>query len=120
MLKIRHATASALLSLIVGFTMSAFIFLSLREESFDIFAILFGLAVSAAMVFTYLLLRMVSIHIDRFLLVVTYILFAVGVIVQYRMDASSAYKQLLWYAIGCVVLFLCTGLIHYDAWIERG
>lgn len=119
MLKIRHATASALLSLIVGFTMSAFIFLSLREESFDIFAILFGLAVSAAMVFTYLLLRMVSIHIDRFLLVVTYILFAVGVIVQYRMDAGSAYKQLLWYAVGWVVLFLCTGLIHYDAWIAR-
>lgn len=119
MLKIRHATASALLSLIVGFTMSAFIFISLREESFDIFAILFGLAVSAAMVFTYLLLRMVSIHIDRFLLVVTYILFAVGVIVQYRMDAGSAYKQLLWYAVGWVVLFLCTGLIHYDAWIAR-
>ncbi len=119
MLRIHHASASALLSLIVGFTMSAFIFLSLREESLDVIAILFGAIVCVSMVLTYLLIRLISVHIDRFLLVVTYMLFAIGIIMQYRMEPSSAYKQLLWYGIGWVVLFLCTGLIHYDGLLAK-
>ncbi len=119
MLRIRHATASALLSLIIGFTMSAFIFLSLRDESFDFMAIIFGLIVCVSMLLTYLLIRLVSVHIDRFLLVVTYILFSVGMIMQYRMEPNSAYKQLLWYGVGWVALFLCTGIIHYDELLNR-
>lgn len=119
MYRIRHVSASALLTLIVGFVMSAFIFLSLRDESFDIMAVIFGLVVSVAIVLSYLLIRLISVHVDRFLLIVTYMLFSIGIIMQYRMEPSSAYKQLLWYGIGCVALYLSTGVMHYSDILNR-
>lgn len=117
--RIRHVSASALLSLIVGFVMSAFIFLSLRDESFDPIAVVFGLIVCAAIVLSYLLIRMISVHVDRFLLIVMYMLFSVGIIMQYRMEPSSAYRQLLWYGIGCSALYLSSCIIHYSHLLDR-
>ena len=81
----RHTSAAGLLSLMMGFTLTAFLFLSFREERFDVLTIIFGLIVSALILLSYLLLRLISPHIDRFLILVTYMLFSVGIIMQYRM-----------------------------------
>lgn len=116
---LRHTSASGLLSLMIGFTLIAFTFLSFREERFDVLAIVFGLIVAALMLLSYLLLRLVSPHIDRFLILVTYMLFAVGIIMQYRMEPSVAYRQFAWYGVGWAVLLLCTGVMHYASLLDR-
>ncbi len=115
----RHTSAAGLLSLMMGFTLTAFLFLSFREERFDVLTIIFGLIVSALILLSYLLLRLISPHIDRFLILVTYMLFSVGIIMQYRMEPSVAYKQLVWYAIGWVALLLCTGVMQYASLLDR-
>lgn len=98
--RIRYGNPLGLMLVTMGFIFTAFLFLAFRDEGFYYMALLFGILVCAAFTATYLLLRLVSRHIDRYLLIVVFVLFGVGMIVQYRMDTEVAYKQMMWYGVG--------------------
>jgi cell division protein FtsW (lipid II flippase) len=99
-----RASAVRLLVLLVMLIMLAFILLSLRNEKFDIFAILMGLGVSALFILEYSILTRLFKNMDRYLLILANTLAGIGMIVQYRLSMDVALRQLAWLAIGILVL----------------
>jgi len=117
--RIKHASAAGLLLLIVLFGMMAFVLLAFSGESFDWIAPLFGLAVAVSMILGYALLVRFFHHIDRYLLIIADFLIMLGLVVQYRIGAEIASKQLLMFAIGFVMLVLCMLLMRRPEFFRK-
>ena len=110
--RVRHMSALGLLCIVMLFEFSAFALLSLRDESFDIWAIAFAAVLILLLFLQYVCLLWISRYADRFLLVIANLLAAIGMIVQYRLSPETAFRQLLLYGVGMIAMFLCVGLMH--------
>ncbi|MGI6161190.1 MAG: FtsW/RodA/SpoVE family cell cycle protein [Christensenellales bacterium] len=97
-------SAAGLLTVIVLFQLSAFALLSFRGGSFDYAAIVMGVISSALLVFQYGILKALFRGIDRYVLIISNTLAGVGLIVQYRLEPSIAHRQIVFLAIGMVVM----------------
>lgn len=117
--RLKHASAAGLLLLVVLFGLMAFVLLAFSKEKFDWIAPLFGLAVAIAMILEYALLARFFRHIDRYLLIIADFLIMLGLVVQYRIGAEIAAKQLLMFAIGFVMLVLCLLLMRRPEFFRR-
>ena len=93
--RVRHMSALGLLFIVMLFEVMAFSLLSLRDESFDPWALLFALALVILLLFQYVFLLWISRYADRFLLVIANLLAGIGMIVQYRLSPETAFRQLV-------------------------
>jgi len=106
MLRWKRVSAAGLLTLIILFELSAFSLLAFRQQIIDYGAFLFGGILVVMLLFQYLLLTSTFRHLDRFILIIANVLVAMGLIVQYRIDPEIAYKQIVWFGIGMVLMVL--------------
>lgn len=104
---IKHANASGLLFLVVGFIMTGFVMLAFAGGAFDVFAILFGAALSFIMLAAYWIFLWISKHIDRFIIIVADLLSGIGMMVQYRINPELAFRQVAMLLIGIAAMMVC-------------
>ncbi|MEA5059028.1 MAG: hypothetical protein EOM66_06780 [Clostridia bacterium] len=117
--RVRHMSALGLLCIVMLFEFMAFALLSLRDESFDPWALGFALALIVLLFLQYICLQWISRYADRFLLVIANLLAAIGMIVQYRLSPETAFRQLLLYGLGMVAMFVCVGLMHKPSFFQK-
>ena len=110
--RVRHMSALGLLFIVMLFELTAFTLLSLRDESFDPWALIFALILVALLFLQYVCVLWISRYADRFLLVIANLLAAIGMIVQYRLSPETAFRQLILYGVGLLAMFVCIGLMH--------
>ncbi len=110
--RVRHMSALGLLFIVMLFELTAFALLSLRDESFDPWALIFALILVALLFLQYVCVLWISRYADRFLLVIANLLAAIGMIVQYRLSPETAFRQLILYGVGLLAMFVCIGLMH--------
>ena len=110
--RVRHMSALGLLFIVMLFELTAFALLSLRDESFDPWALLFALVLVALLFLHYVRFLWISRYADLFWLVVANLLAAIGMIVQYRLSPETAFRQLILYGVGLLAMFVCIGLMH--------
>jgi len=98
-------SAGALLTFTILFIISACVLLSFRGEMFDIITVVFGAGCAALVLVAYVLASRVFRHIDRITLVICFFLAGVGLVTLARLNMETAWKQLMWLAIGLAALF---------------
>ena len=81
------------------FELLGFSLLALRQETPDIRALVFSLVCVSALLVQYALFRFVFRRADMQVMLIVNVLCAIGLVLQYRLDASTAQKQLIWYLI---------------------
>lgn len=110
--KFRRASAALLLTAIIVFELSAFCLLAFRESELDYDAFIIGGVLVGLLLFQYFTLTSIFRHLDRYLLIIANFLIALGLIVQYRIDPAIAFKQLLWFGVGMVAMYICILLMR--------
>ena len=100
----KKSKTAGLLSILTILSLSAFVLLSLRNETFDPGALITGVVLSLMLIGSYKVITRVYKSIDGYLLIIVDTLITIGMIVQYRIDPDIAYKQLLAIAIGLFVM----------------
>ncbi len=100
----KRPSATWLMVFIVLFELSAFTLLALKEQPIDFIAVLFGIIMVTLFILQYWLMNKYFPNINRYLLIIANMLAAIGVIVQYRLDPSYAFKQAGWIAIGMALM----------------
>lgn len=103
----KRASAAGLLTLIILFELSAFSLLAFRESTLDYAAFILGGILVALLLFQYFTLTSIFRHLDRYLLIIANLLVAIGLIVQYRIDPETAFKQIIWLGVGMVAMYIC-------------
>jgi cell division protein FtsW (lipid II flippase) len=108
--------AGALLIFTILFTVSACFLLALRTGSFDLGVAAYGFGVCLLEVLAYTLAIAIFRHIDRITLVICFFLASAGQVMLARLDMETAVKQLIWFGIGCLLLFIVVIIIKrvYD------
>ncbi len=115
-----RTSAAGLLTLIIVFEMAAFTLLAFRDsKEIDWVALGFGAILVAILVFQYMLLTSFFRHVDRFLLIIANFLVAVGLIVQYRIDPSIAFRQIVMFGIGMLAMVCCILLMRHPNLFRR-
>ncbi len=113
----KNRGAAGLLTLIVLLVATAFALLSLRDERFDVAALMTGGILVIALLAHYVVLTGLFRDIDRHMLIIAYLLISVGMIVQYRINPDIAYRQLTWIAVGMGAMLLMIALMRRpDFW----
>lgn len=107
MYKWRRVSAAGLLTLIIVFELSAFSLLAFRNSTLDYSALAFGAILVAMLLFQYISLTAIFRHLDRYLLIIANLLVAMGLIIQYRIEAAIAFRQIIWFGIGMLAMVVC-------------
>jgi cell division protein FtsW (lipid II flippase) len=110
-------SAGGLVFLIAMLQLLCFGLLGGREQEYDIMALIIGGGSVLILLFQYALLTGFFPEVDRHLLVLTQLFAAIGLIMQYRLDADTALKQLIWLGgatVAMIVALLC--VVYYDKW----
>jgi cell division protein FtsW (lipid II flippase) len=97
-------SAAVVLFLILLLVLSAFGLLSFRDGEFDIGAVAMGVAACVVFIALYNILKNIFKHIDRYVLILCILLFSVGLIIQYRLNPQTAWKQFVWFIAGIFAL----------------
>ena len=97
-------SAAVVLFLIILLVLSAFGLLAFRDGEFDIGAVAMGAGACLIFLVLYNVLKSVFKHIDQYVLIICILLFSVGLIIQYRLNPQTAFKQLIWFFAGIFVL----------------
>lgn len=98
--------AGALLVFTILFMLSACWLLAFQGESFDVRIVIYGLGASLLMLVAYNLVAIIFRHIDRITLVICFFLFSIGLVMLFRLDMELAIKQLMWLALGSLMMFI--------------
>lgn len=96
---------------IVLFNCICYLLLSIANKKFDENAIVFG-AVSIASIMVFNIVSNTFIKNGDFAIIngVSFLV-SVGLVVQYRLDGITAFKQLLWFVIGVVFFFIAFAIV---------
>ena len=108
--------AGALLIFTILFTITACVLLAFRKEAFDIGIAAFGAGAAVMMLVAYNLAAAIFRHIDRITLVICFFLLSVGLVMLARLNMEIALRQMIWLAVGLVLLFVVVMVIRraYD------
>ncbi len=101
-----RVSAAGLLTLIIVFELSAFSLLAFRDGMIDFGAFAFGALLVGLLLFQYVTLTSVFRHLDRYLLIIANVLVAIGLTMQYRIDPEIAYKQIIWFGLGMLMMVI--------------
>lgn len=112
-------SAAGLLTLIIIFELSAFSLLAFRDQALDYSAFIFGGILVVLLLFQYISLTSIFRHLDRYLLIIANLLVAIGLIIQYRINPEIAYRQVIWFGVGMVAMFVCILLMRKPNFFRR-
>ena len=101
---LKRPSAISLLYVIIIFELSAFVLIGFMSTEFDYMALAVGIAMVLLLLFQYITLTHFFENLDRYILITANVLAAIGMIMQYRMKPDLAYKQLMWLAVGMVLM----------------
>lgn len=119
MSRIKRTGAASLLALIALFELMAFSLLSVSGDHFDWIALLFGIIVAVMLFIQYGILLRFFRNIDKYLLIIADFLVTLGLVVQYRIGAEIAAKQLMMFAVGFVMMIVCLLLMRRPEFFRR-
>lgn len=97
-------SSAAILFLITLFDLTGFGLLAFKGGGFDMTALIIGVFLAAILLFQYNILTAFFKSIDRYVIIIMNFLITLGVLVIYRIDPETAYKQLVFLVLGLVVL----------------
>lgn len=117
--RLRHIKAADMLILTVIFVMAAFVLMAFKDASASAAALTFGGMLSALLIAAYIVLTLLFRHIDRFILIIVFLLVSVGLIIQYRIEESVAGKQLLMFGAGLLAMILVIVLMRTPRFFRR-
>lgn len=100
----RPATTGAVI-LIIIFETLAFAAIALHSSPPDLWALACAGILAALMLLQFFVLKLTCPGFDRYLLVIANFLVALGMVLQYRLDPNTAFKQMQWFAAGIVGMF---------------
>lgn len=100
--RFRRVGASRVLLSVLIFIFAAFMLLSLSKESFDAKALLFMVLTMLLVIIQHMLLCSILPNGDRLMAALVGFLMSVGLVMQYRLDADTALKQLIFSSIGLI------------------
>jgi len=109
--------AGGLVFLIILLMLLCFGLLYGRQEAFDQMALVVGGGAAALILLHYMIMTLCFPECDRQLLALTYLFAAIGLVMQYRLDASVALKQLVWLGVSSaamLVALIC--VVFFDRW----
>jgi cell division protein FtsW (lipid II flippase) len=101
-----------LLTVIVLFEASAFGLIAFRGETLDIQALIIGGGIIFMFLLSYNLMNHIFAGVDRYALIIVNILACLGFIMQYRLNPGTAMRQMVWYAIGTVCMFIAAAVVR--------
>lgn len=106
MMTLKKKSGAAVMLLLSLFLLSAFLLLSLRDESFDPVALLFGGVLTVYFILQYNLLCRAYRNFDRYVMLAAQALMGIGFVVLYRLDTDMAVKQFLFLLIGSIAMLI--------------
>jgi len=112
MMTLKKKSGAAVMLFLCLFVVSAFLLLSLRNETFDPITLLFGCVLSVYFIFQYNLLCRAYRNFDRYVMLAAQALMGMGFVVLYRLDAQLAVKQFIFLMIGSVAMVIMITLIR--------
>ena len=93
------------LYMLVLFDVLAFLLLFIRQNPFDTRALVIGGSLLSATLTVYILTC--TLHLgDRYIFLITAMLFSIGEVILYRLDSNLGLKQAIWLGISFIVYFL--------------
>lgn len=104
--------AGALITFTILFVLTACGLLTFMDGGTDLNMLFFGMGLSLLILVTYNIIAKVFRHIDRLTLVICFFLVSIGMVLLVRLDFETALKQLLWFAIGLVVLIITVVIVR--------
>ena len=104
MLKFRRVGASRVLFAVLAFVTAAFILLAFSKETFDAKALLFMSLTWLLIMVQHMLLCFILPNGDRLTGVLVGFLMGIGLVMQYRLDADTALKQLIFSCVGLAAM----------------
>lgn len=120
MMTLKRKSAAVVMLFMALFNLSAFLLLSLRNETFDFMTLLFGVVLSLYFLLQYNLLCKAYKNLDRGVLLTAQVLMSVGFVVLYRLDNALAMKQFLFLMAGSVAIPIMIALIRRTKNFGRG
>ncbi|OQB25187.1 MAG: Lipid II flippase FtsW [Firmicutes bacterium ADurb.Bin182] len=117
--RLRHIKAADLLFLIVIFDIAAFTLIGFKDQIINTAAIVFGALLSLLLLFVYSVVCLLFRHIDRFILIIVFLLASLGLVIQYRIGANIAEKQLIMTGSGFLAMILCILLMRIPRLFRR-
>ena len=106
MLKFRRVGAAKALLAVLIFVMAAFILLSFSKEKFDARALLFMALTMLLIMVQHMLLCFILPNGDRLTGVLVGFLMGIGLVMQYRLDADTALRQLIFSCFGLAAMVI--------------
>ncbi|MBP3371517.1 MAG: FtsW/RodA/SpoVE family cell cycle protein [Clostridia bacterium] len=88
------------------FVLCSFCLLSMKNGAVDYAALIFSLILVGMVLFQYILFRFAFVRADLQIMLIVNILSMLGMVVQYRLDPATAYRQFIFYAAGIVLMIL--------------
>ncbi len=93
--------------------------LGLAEHLIDPMGIILMAGALFLLILQYWLLPALFRYIDRYVMILYNTLFAVGIVIQYRLNAQIAVKQMLFFTIGLVAMAVIIGIFQ-SGWLHEG
>lgn len=106
MLKFRRVGAAKVLLAVLIFVMAAFILLSFSKEKFDARALLFMVLTMLLIMVQHMLLCFILPNGDRLTGVLVGFLMGIGLVMQYRLNADTALRQLIFSCFGLAAMVI--------------
>ena len=106
MLKFRRVGAAKVLLAVLIFVMAAFILLSFSKEKFDARALLFMALTMLLIMVQHMLLCFILPNGDRLTGVLVGFLMGIGLVMQYRLNADTALRQLIFSCFGLAAMVI--------------
>lgn len=117
---IRRYGVAIMLAFMVLFEISAFVLLSFRTGPFDSEVLFAGLIFAVYILVQYNVLALAFKHLDRYVLLITDFLMIVGITMLCRMDMSAGKRQMIWIAVGTVLMIVALVVIRRADNFGRG
>lgn len=110
---------AGMMSLIMLLIISAFLLLSVRETMFDVQILAIGAVFIFMLVIHFGILTKTLPNMDRHMLVIAYVLLAIGMIMQCRINTEYAMKQLIWIGVGMVFMIVTVIVMRFHAFFQK-
>ncbi|MEL7608226.1 MAG: FtsW/RodA/SpoVE family cell cycle protein [Bacillota bacterium] len=117
--KLKKIGFAGLFLLVILFELSAFSLLAFRDGALDPAAAIFGGILTGLILIQYAVFSALFRNFDRLLLVLANFLTSFGFIVQYRIGADIAEKQLLLFGVGIVAMIVCVALMRAPGFFRK-
>ena len=103
----------------IVFLLLAFLLLSFAKGSFHFSMLGYGLAAAALFVVFYHVTCKLYQYVDKVVLLCVIILASLGLIIQFRIDMQTGFKQLMWMLSGAAIMFIVIAIFKSGAKLEK-